>query len=550
MKPNLLIGAACAVLLSACQTSREPLTTRQQAIACDLKAINPQRDPLAAATPIIDIHTHTFNGRYLPLKGILLGKRDAFPPFTSVITDRCAQIIAEAFVDRTELAAIGRQKGIAREPDTSKIRAKGSPGLICKIFLKLIDKAIREGAWDERMPFMQRLEVVDGIASRMTLTERLAVRSAASMMGMDDHIGPDEELEGTVTGIQAATRFFWLITQNDAKMTRWYRKMHAGVSMKGPITMVSHMMDLGPVYDQKPDGKALLDFHKQQVRRMEDLQRQEKSGLIYFVAYCPYRDEPGTDRSMSALDLVRDAVMNHGAKGVKVYPPSGYRAAGNDSPDRPFSLFTQFPGKQWDARYKRFSPEKAQGLDTELNELLEWCIERDVPVFVHAGHGEFEARKGYGMWNSNPLYWEKFLESHSSPGKPCKLRLCLGHAGGGDYWFGEGKFKDWGERVYKLCTSYPNVYCEITTGDEIIDPESQAYFVDQIASKFEESKAHCRYPFSSKLMFGTDWYLPDKGKPQAVMEHAQQAFLHPRLRKHYSDYFSGNARRYLKTNKR
>lgn len=34
--------------------------------------------------PIVDIHTHTFNARYLPLEGIALGKRDIATPLQIV----------------------------------------------------------------------------------------------------------------------------------------------------------------------------------------------------------------------------------------------------------------------------------------------------------------------------------------------------------------------------------------------------------------------------------------------------------------------------------
>ena len=184
-------------------------------------------------------------------------------------------------------------------------------------------------------------------------------------------------------------------------------------------------------------------------------------------------------------------------------------------------------------------------MDAELNALLELCMSNDVPVLVHSGYGEFEARKGYGEYHSNPKFWKQFLESHSKPGEPCKLMLCLGHAGGEDYWFGTGTHGDWGRCAFELCTQYPNVYCEITTSDAMIESTTQAFFVDRLAKCFTES-TKSPYPFAKKLMYGTDWPLPDKGEPAAVLLATEKAFLHPSLKDHYADYFSGNARRYLK----
>ena len=545
-----VIVCVAMLVLAGCQSPQLRLNASQRAIAGELTGIDPRRDPLPAATPIIDVHTHTFNARYLPLEGILHGKRDALFPVTTLISDHCAKVIAEALIDRTELSAIPGQPGIMRKPDTEELRATRQPGFLCNIFLGLIDKAIAGGAWKQGVRTADKMRTLDSIAERMNVLERLAVKSAASMMGMEAHTRGSKTVEGTISGVQAAVRFLWTLTQNDARMAALFREMHGDVPKKGSITMVSHMMDLGPVYDQCPDGKALLDFQTQQVRRMESYQNQPGSGLLYFVAYNPYRDHLQGCSSSGALDLVKDAITRHGARGVKIYPPSGYRAAGNEIPPRPLALFTHFPSQQWEARYGRLGSEPNKALDQELNGLLEWCIAKDVPVFVHSGYGEFEARKGYGVRNSDPRYWEQFLVSHSKQGQPCKLRLCLGHAGGPDFWFGSGSHADWGRKAYELCTQYPNVYCEITTDDPMIRPDTQAFFVDRVATLFKESEhpqdSGARYLFAKKLMYGTDWYLPDKGKPADVLLATQKAFLDQRLRPHYADYFSGNARRYLK----
>lgn len=548
MKPILYAGLLGALLLVSCQTPPRGLNANQRRIAEELSAIDPWDHPRASSTPIIDVHTHTFNARYLPLRAILHGKRDAFFPVTTLISDHCATLVAQALFERTELAALPAQRGFARVADTSALRASAHPGTLCKVFLGLIDKAIAAGVWAPGVRAADAMRRLDAIASGMTLTERLAVKSAASMMGMAEHTEGGKTVEGTVTGNQAAVRFLWTLTQNDAKMASLFREMHRGAP-NGGLTMVSHMMDLGPVYAQQPEHDALLDFETEQLRRMEEFKKQEGSRMIFFVAYNPYR--AGSAATSSGLELVKNAVRNHGARGVKVYPPSGYRAAENVIPRRPWSFFTQHPGLQWDARYARFSREGNRELDAEVNAMLEWCMENDVPVFTHSGHGEFEARKGYGVRNSDPVFWAKFLETHSSPGKPCRLRLCLGHAGGADYWIDKGKHTEWGKKVFELCTRYPNVYCEITTDGALIPLEERAIFVERIAASFEESRqlqasGAAPYVFERKLLYGTDWYLPDKGEPAAVLHAVQSAFLHPRLRENYADYFSGNARRYLK----
>jgi len=95
-------------------------------------------------------------------------------------------------------------------------------------------------------------------------------------------------------------------------------------------------------------------------------------------------------------------------------------------------------------------------------------VSSDVPIFAHCSYGEFQAAKGYGERNPNPKFWLELLEKHD---ELRTLRLCLGHAGGSDYWFTNtlSCHPDWGEAVVKLCTTYPNVYCEVGILEEVAD---------------------------------------------------------------------------------
>jgi hypothetical protein len=72
---GMMLGAVWCV--AACSSHSIQLTAEQKVVQGQLSTIEPKRDPLVAKTPVIDIHTHTFNARYLPLRSILLGKRDA-----------------------------------------------------------------------------------------------------------------------------------------------------------------------------------------------------------------------------------------------------------------------------------------------------------------------------------------------------------------------------------------------------------------------------------------------------------------------------------------
>src|SRR3954466_6557620 len=139
------------VLLGGCRSTGLQLTADQERIKTELAAISPRNDSLAKESPIIDIHTHTFNARYLPLKNILLAKRDAFPPFTWLISDSCAETLAHALIERTELAPAAGQDGVDRMDSASQTQEHKGGGWICGIFLKLLDKAAASGAWRKGM---------------------------------------------------------------------------------------------------------------------------------------------------------------------------------------------------------------------------------------------------------------------------------------------------------------------------------------------------------------------------------------------------------------
>lgn len=332
-------------------------------------------------------------------------------------------------------------------------------------------------------------------------------------------------------------------------MIRLFREAHRGAPGSGPPSMVIHMIDLAPVHDQVPDGRALLDFESQQIRRVAALRRAFPGDVEYFVAWNPYRDHWNGGKPGDSLRIVQEAVTLHGAAGVKVYPPSGYRPAGNEIPPRPRSLFSPHPGRQWDARYAAYGKDGGRALDAALEQLLEWCRSRDIPVFVHSGHGEFEARKGYGRRHSDPVFWRKYLEAHPEPdGSPCRLRLCFGHAGGADYWLGTGRLPEWGREVYGMCIRYPNVYCEVTADAALTRPDRKAQFAARLIELFAKSRnaGPGTYPFARKILYGTDWYLPDRSQPARVLQAAQTVFLHPDLHRHYADYFRRNALRFLK----
>ena len=152
-----------------------------------------------------------------------------------------------------------------------------------------------------------------------------------------------------------------------------------------------------------------------QISLMERLQRTDRSAMIHsFVPFDPWRQiNDGEDHTArTALDLIKWAIADMGFIGVKLYPPMGFRPAGNEGAG------LSYPRNATD-RYGASFPGR---LDTVLKDLYRWAAEEDVPIMAHAansqGAGTNYAERAFPGW------WRDVLRAHP------KLRLNLAHLGG------------------------------------------------------------------------------------------------------------------------
>ncbi len=546
-----IVCALVAICAIGCTT---PGKRSESIFEQDIDAILATNLGLINNTPIIDIHTHTFNAKYLPLLGIVLGKRDV-SLLTMLFHSRSVRPVAQAIAAEAKLTEI-------KDPDPTV--AGAPPGLSFQQIKKEIAKqqqispqmveqnnAVRalgkvineyeneiEKRKDVKTPRL-RDEKSAYLIRQMALDKSLKAMEEADLKAIRDAL----QTFGFVLEIDAVDRFLRALISPDGDQYRNYMRSYGGRA----ALIVSHMMDLAPVYDQKEGTDQLIDFEDEQIPRMAAFQELEDSGMIYFAAYNPFRDnwKKGNPEPGRSLKIVKDAIDKYGAYGVKVYPPSGYRPINNQIPSPPTALFTKHPGRQWQARYEGVT---GKALDRRLKDLLVWCEENDIPVFAHCSTGEFEARKGYGVAMAHPGYWRDYLEARSEEiGRASRLRLCLGHAGGPAFWFGDHKDRKWGEIVVALCRKYPNVYCEIGAHEQITDKKKREYFIALLNERFEvPTSAEFPFRLADKMMYGTDWFMPGKVFPQIdYLLGYQLALLDPRILPYYRKFFFENALDYL-----
>lgn len=478
----------------------------------------------------VDIHSHVFNLHFLPVAGAIRGISKNYP-----------------------------------------ISPNGLPVFLCKLIAKYYLKKMEEGAvdqsitikdfWDKDQDFEDLVRFSQdnystiGLSSQEDdeLKEFIALHAGEltlNEVGVDEESLSESKLSGQETvneflGSQMISvsdaslpwgRIIWFIVKFIAKwaykrylkpyldwfsfMTKDYEVIAEELFAEYPEIelFIHHDMDMDDWYELDPPTY----HYDEQVDRINDLAGKHKGKLIPFYAYNPKK----------TLDKLRQVVAYGDSnnlsnyRGVKFYPPSGYQPWYDD---------------------------ESNNYQVRNLELYNFCIEHDIPVFTHCNYGGMEAGKDY--WRNNDVaHWSKVLAEFPS------LRLCFGHAGGDAGWLGDfesKKLKSMGHdtfeksfpgQIYYLCTHYENVYCEFGYLPDIMHLDERIKFRSQLAKCIEVSTSSS-YPFSSKIMYGTDWHM-------IMQEHGfhdyydsfVKLFEHKSLRDYTNQFFRQNAMEYLKLN--
>jgi len=165
-------------------------------------------------------------------------------------------------------------------------------------------------------------------------------------------------------------------------------------------------------------GEAPPSSLRDQVDLMGQIAIATGGRVHAFAPFDPFREVMTRRTGASALALVKDAVVTHGAMGVKLYPPMGFAPFGNSG-----SMI--WKGKDWlpDVAYQDgFGGE----LDAVLSEFFAWCIEEQVPVMAHTNKSngpdpEFEKLALADHW--------KLVLDRIDQRPDRKLRINFGHFG-------------------------------------------------------------------------------------------------------------------------
>jgi predicted TIM-barrel fold metal-dependent hydrolase len=429
----------------------------------------------------IDLHTHVFNVRYLPVAGIL-HQRGGLPKLV-------ARAIAKLLNWRTGEAighpAAGAQDRTLMAAEPSDASLTPAAALAAATPVEFIDDPeVREAL---------------AIIAAGSAKSRFAITTAA--VDSEDARGHFERLYAQVetaqrdgifaTGREYLNWFKFLTHSEQFIVDRLLVTYGNDVQL-----FVHHMMDMQHYYDP---GDCYYDFVGVQLDRMRRLVDANKGRLLTFVAWSPKRP--------NNVSVVRRAIDGGIAAGVKVYPPSGYQ------------------------------PDEAMN-----DPLFEFAVSRGVPLFAHCTPEGFEARPGYGR-RADPVFWRNVLHRGDKDWRA--LRLCLAHAGGDAPWFGQARWAgSFAERAVQLAVDplTPNVYLEFGYHDDVLNPARRKQFATILAKQIDASDGRLGDRIVYGTDWHMIQRLPDHAK---YFEAFADVFRKPPLDAFADRFFFQNAAAYL-----
>lgn len=455
----------------------------------------------AIPAKILDLHTHLFNARYMPLGRVIADKMgrnesklaDVTAELLWSLTGSESSLLAkdvdinplainskEPFVDLIwavadfELAKIHSEptqntKNLSLEDGRSKV-------ILDSGLAKIIDQLDDIVYEDEGLSTDALILIHDNsLAPKNLFPSTMGIKFYTWEKAVKKALRAVSRLCKNVEDGGDFIEFLWTMLHAEEVLVE---KLNDSYGIyKDKMRFVHFMMDMEKAYKQPAD--VCYPFFPKQLNNMEELQLKYPQKIIGFSAFDPRRDN---------WKEIADASIKS-FSGYKFYPAMGY-----------------LPFEDSDLTVR-----------DRIDQFFAYCIERDRPIFVHCTPIGFETKEHYGL-NTHPKHWANVLLKF--PG----LRLCFGHAGGGqaerDDGAGKKKYYGWTAKtaeqwddpdnfariIAKLCTQYKNVYCEVAYITELLQGED---WVNYFIANLETARKNIgQYDLMKKIAYGSDWDMP------------------------------------------
>lgn len=505
---------------------------------------------------IVDLHTHLFNARYMPLASVIadaMGKDES--DLANKVADLLVAITGSSYKEKNTLFAdVHFLSDEARDEHRidqiwqitkhELLAASGSSTAVLKGDTILKDLMFSDNTFNllrktNLSTIVESLGNIDyaaeGVAEGVIEEVDEPVAEGNELRRFDLNLSFGNILKTAENSVKKSLRavvslmdpeawgerenyleFFQTMLNSEEDMLE---KLIDGYGSGLPSLQFTHfMMDLQMAY---PGQRApYYPFFPNQVDKMEALQHAHPAQVFGFCAFDPRR--PGNWRDRAEYAMARGFI------GFKFYPPLGYKPSG-DKPE----------------------------VQAITNEFFDYCVATDTPVFAHCTPQGFQTRLKEGA-NAHPNNWKAVLEND----RWSNLRLCLGHAGGARIqnaglfspgWMAASD-EEWAlpdnfaRIVTELCTTYPNVYCEVANMLPLLKADNGLTFVSNLERARAAATAQGRpFDLMHKIAYGTDWHMPDMvDNTRRYLEAFLEIMNRDEYKAHIDDFFWRNALSYLK----
>ncbi len=558
--------------------------------------------------PFIDMHTHLFTARYLPLQGIFMGfTKGKLPRLCRGLAKMIYRITGVSDFDQA-MDNQGLQNDLAnailtRDAD-AMLRHVTSP--IRRILLQLpVDKFLLTEQAPEVTDMVQALDDIRtdllDLAETPSATELRSLeiaplneksifeapsqepdeldellRDALIKLGsalkeadflesvMHLHIdGPFAE--GTDRGLQRFSLdssqlgslrqillFILVMAMSERTRFRLLERDYAkGKTADGHDAehFIGILMDMTAAYDSHFKRKLLpppVPF-RAQIDQMNALSKETNGRLISYAAVDPFRED--------WRDLVNHGVAN-GARGFKLYCPLGIRPIDGNT----VTPVDPLPDDNKEYTKAAKDPVPDQRAQARMEPILHHFASNGLRIYSHCTPIGFQVRKGFGVFG-DPELWGDAMTSYNAD----DLWLFLAHGGGatGVDWGGWDIEEDSGEdpdrsffartfagRAIRLAERSTNVYLGSGFYEGIDHHRHDHDDLNRIQSRMKRilttTRPNTKNHISMRLCFGTDWSMPMAiGRTRELLESYYEFFDDPDLHGIAHFFFRENARRFI-----
>jgi predicted TIM-barrel fold metal-dependent hydrolase len=462
--------------------------------------------------PVIDVHCHFFNASDVPVEGfvryVVLGEdepqiifrrhgfaaqrfSDAFIVFLVVLLSQAAPLA------HTEAIRLAQRTALPSRGDTTARKREALANALLE--LDLLARDVRKTTEFTTERFSAHPNY-DGLLEEFRATAGIRIKRGLT----------DERMQsGEARALAAALlergefrrylAFALLFLDYREALAREYIRIFGQndcVSLITPsfLDMEKWLLGGGP-RSKLDDQVDVMDALQVRIADSTDVHMHS------FIGFDPWREivEGGV------LARVQRAVNEQGFIGVKLYPPMGFRAWGNETLP---SLPQHLP--------PHLRPHFRDQLNRALRRLYNWCIAEDVPILAHA-ENSLGPNCGYGK-RASPWWWRKLLRVDGY----ADLRINLAHFGAFDEVMHRGEFptsrsscpddqymgKAWetiiGETIRD--DGRPYLFADLSYLHELVSPEFDEEYRRRIRANLEQFIA--TYDRDVRhLVYGTDWTM-------------------------------------------